>query len=430
MSRMTAKASQLAVVIMQRIISHPCAKPFLTIQGVDGITTTDLSTIFANLLTNEYQTVGEWRKDMKSIVVMTESLHGKGSHIANCALALHGIFEKEYKRLVSISFSRWGKMWQELTGKLEDLFRQGPPDIQISSEIQYEMWRNQHKILNMTPSESQASAMKYVQKKLASQKIERLYIEEMDTSCFETFELDEPPPIPKTSSSSQEMNHAVVFQRPQFYDPLPDLLGFYTEEEDADDTMFMLPTQELDHSGYFTMSRTPGKTPRSDLEPAPPPPPPPVENRVKKPTRRVRISVGRHADNDEYKSRTKVRGRGRGRARGRSRRSTNLEWDDTSEYDETFTLHEIPRVPAEPIQRPLTEQDYNLFMVAVCELRAHDEAQTLAQIIIENEPGVIDMADHDPEINLERLREDTVQKLIYYVKIRYQERGLTYPDHC
>ena len=454
MCKMTDAMSDRAVAIMYKIIRHPCAKLCLTINAGNGDETTSLSTIQEKLLTRRYVTVGEWRKDMKTVVSNIEDYNGKDSGAAKCAQTVFKLFEKEYKKFVSFSLVRWGQHLQELTIKLHslmDMMASCQPDMGTIGSIGMSLRHNMCMISSLSAAESRAACR--------NRKVEMPRYSDSVMSRYPF--LGSPiEPVWMSEPEAEEESHpqfsheeVVTWHESMFYDQMGCLIGNFEEPEEEDfseaaEPVFTSPEMSQPESPAMLGSR--GKAPRQ------------VSKGGKVPSMvqqkgRIKVKLNAESPTDAYspgqvrrKPRTppspkkeigddeahKRRGRGTGRrgasTRGRSRRGrSNYPSSSSSETasdisDEEHYRYEPPP-PEEEIEAvpQLTEHDYMQFMQAVLQLNKRDDAQAMAMIILKNETN-IDLGDQNPEVDLSQLRPITVYQLIQYTKRKLQ--GIGYSD--
>lgn len=160
MNKMTPDVALKALKIMQRINAHPCARIFLVIPRRDGVESMDLSTISANILTNQYQTVGEWRRDMREIVTQTNYAYGKDTYMDSCAKFIHQLFEKEYRKFTAYSSTAgWMKLCNDLTVRLNDISARMSSHYATSVTSEMALCRNQCKVSAVSTTESRVRRM-------------------------------------------------------------------------------------------------------------------------------------------------------------------------------------------------------------------------------------------------------------------------------
>ena len=452
---MTDAMSDRAVAIMYKIIRHPCAKICLTINAGNGDETTSLSTIQEKLLTRRYTTVGEWRKDMKTVVSNIEDLSGKESGEAKCAQTVLRLFEKEYKEFVSYSLVRWGQHLQELAIKLHslmDMMGSCRPDMGVVGSIGMSLRHNVCMISSLSAAESRAACRnRKVELPRYSDSVMSRY--PFLGSPIEPVWMSEPEAEEESPQPQFSHDEVVTWHQSLFYDQMGCLIGNFEEPEEEDfpeatEPVFTSPEMSQPESPAMLGSR--GKSPRQ------------VSKGGKVPSMmhqkgRIKVKLSAESPTDAYspgqvkrKPRTppspkkeigddeahKRRGRGTGRrgasTRGRRRGRSNYVSPSSSEtesdgvVDEDHYRYEPPPLDEEIETVPqLTEHDYLQFMQAVLHLNKQDDAQAMAMIILRYETN-IDLGDTNPEVDLAQLRPITVYQLIRYTKSKLQ--GIVYSD--
>jgi hypothetical protein len=89
---------------------------------------TDLGTIRRRLVDDEYQSITAWSREMNLIWGNAEKFNGRDSVLTSLALEIRRTFEKEYKKLKSLSVQKWAQTVSELKDCLDELL-DSPPDV-------------------------------------------------------------------------------------------------------------------------------------------------------------------------------------------------------------------------------------------------------------------------------------------------------------
>ena len=458
MCKMTPAMCERAIKIMQKINAHPCSRICLQIDAGDGLETTDLNSVTSKLLTGEYQTIGEWKKDMRMILGVVENLHGKDSIQVKCAQNVYRLFEKKCEKFVSFSIGRWRGYWNDLNAKLDSLFATMPKDLIACGMAGMTLLENSCTISPLTVADFRAASRR--------RKVEMIATKPAEPRPPNPYPFMGSPIEPMWMSEPEVDSDPIDFTESDiptwhtnmFYDELGVLLGSYAEPEEEDfpeavETVFTSPETSQAQSPACPSGR--GKSPRQASEggkvhsmiqqPArikvrrvEPPPDEYVPNPVQRRKPRTPPSPKKEITDDEgeKKPRAPVRRKtkpGRGRGRGRrshsftSSESTSDESSDTVSHETRWEPPQLPPSGEVLDVPPLEEGDYEAFMDAAAELNSQEDAYAMAQIILRYDPTV-NLSESEPEVDVANLQPFTVHQLIEYVRDRFRSLGLAYPE--
>lgn len=138
-----------AIHVMHKIMSRPCAQPF-----IDCFPTEDreldedyepigLLTIVERLENNYYAHPTEWREDMLIIPKNTQIIFGKDSSMVTLSKHLIRIFEKEFELFVCYNLSKWSTLVGLLTYQLMyKMLYQSSSEMVITSQIKATLMQN------------------------------------------------------------------------------------------------------------------------------------------------------------------------------------------------------------------------------------------------------------------------------------------------
>jgi hypothetical protein len=142
--------------IMDRLMKRPCARLFLEPvnpdrDGAPNYFTivkhpVDLGTIRRRLAEDEYTSVAAWSRDMSLIWGNAEKFNGRDSILCSTAMQFRRTFEKEYRKLKTLSIQKWAQTVSELKDQLDDLFDSPPEPVANFATISEKPDPNQLKL--------------------------------------------------------------------------------------------------------------------------------------------------------------------------------------------------------------------------------------------------------------------------------------------
>lgn len=125
--------------IMEKILVHPCSKPFMepTDDKEEGMelyysrirSPMDLNQIKGKLLTNEYDDIKDWKRDMALIWTNAERFYGSDSYMPVVAREFSNIFLKLTEEEDLESMRTWSKEAFKAYTEFEEVISQAPKSL-------------------------------------------------------------------------------------------------------------------------------------------------------------------------------------------------------------------------------------------------------------------------------------------------------------
>lgn len=124
--------------IMRNVMKRPCASLFLEPVNPDrdGAPNyyavvkkpVDLGSIFKKLESDEYNSVAAWNRDMNLVWGNAEKFNGRESFLGLIALEIKRNYDREYKKIKTLTIQKWTQTVSDLKDQLDDLL-DTPPDL-------------------------------------------------------------------------------------------------------------------------------------------------------------------------------------------------------------------------------------------------------------------------------------------------------------
>ena len=384
----TPEVSQLAIEIMDRVIQHPCATPFLYPvsekfrEYYEYVRCPiDLSTIRTNLLLNKYSKLNEWRQKLLLIASNTAEFYGKGSFSAILANCLVEVFNKEYDKVFSHSTKKWKEKFDHLNLKFEKILEKHP--FQCSKIMTDSLRSIRPAPFSLDPS------VNYQNNSISKP----INIYQFSFDPFQPTFLSQPTIEDSKQEKEEQINISLYIYQPLYYNErlfkynrLLDGPQHEEEEPEKEEPEF----QELDDDF------------QDDIPPSPPSPE----------TVNPNVKLRRPKNNKSVVSQKRQK----------------RKYTSKKDYEYYFTSSSEEEPSDSPIEftQTIEPHDYQLFMYAASMLETQRDAISMAKIIQENEED-IDLSDTTPIVNLKMLKEQTIISLINFTKKRFRELGFVYP---
>ena len=125
--------------IMDNVMRRPCAALFLepVDPDRDGAPNyysvvkkpVDLGTIRKKLQNDEYQSVAAWNREMSLVWGNAEKFNGKESYLSMIALEIKKNFEKEFRKIKTLTLQKWSQTVSDLKDSLDNLLDTPPEPV-------------------------------------------------------------------------------------------------------------------------------------------------------------------------------------------------------------------------------------------------------------------------------------------------------------
>ncbi|OHT06426.1 Bromodomain containing protein [Tritrichomonas foetus] len=130
---------EACIEIMDNVMKRPCAALFLepVDPDRDGAPNyfavvkkpVDLGTIRKRLINDEYQSVAAWNREMNLVWGNAEKFNGRDSYLCTIALEIRRNFEKEFRKIKTLSLQKWAQTVSELKDCLDNLLDTPPEPV-------------------------------------------------------------------------------------------------------------------------------------------------------------------------------------------------------------------------------------------------------------------------------------------------------------
>lgn len=164
-----------AAQIMERILQHPCAGPFIRDDNFDSQTQKrysslitrpiSLSKINHKLAHQKYENVNQWYSDMELIAENTAKVYGRYSNKSILAQEMLRLFDKEWIKFVSWNQTKWTRLFGELSHNIQFQLNKAPEilkcDVTLRSSLNLTLSSDINAIYEDSEEEEEENTIKY-----------------------------------------------------------------------------------------------------------------------------------------------------------------------------------------------------------------------------------------------------------------------------